>query len=49
MLIAPASEGNVPSIVLLQPADSIVLIAANWFYGLLRFAETDKVGFPHLC
>lgn len=47
--MAPASEGNVPNIGLLQPADSIVLIAANWLYGLLRFAETDKAGFPRLC
>lgn len=49
MLHAPASEGNVPSFGLLQPADSIVLITANWLYGLPGFAETDKAEFPRLC
>lgn len=42
MLIAPANEGNVPSMDLLQVADSIVLITADWLYGLSRFDESNK-------
>lgn len=47
-LNAPVSEGNASSFGLLHSADSIVHIMANWFYGSLQFAETDKNGFPRL-
>lgn len=43
VLIAPASEGNVPSNGLLQPADSIVLITASLLYDVI---SPDKGWIP---
>lgn len=44
-----ASEGNVHSFGLLQPADNTVLITDNWLCGLYGFAKTDKAGILQLC